>query len=270
MARSIPRRPFAVLRRGLTAAACLTMAALSAGCGSGHKSIYPVRGEVLVEGRPPVHALVTFHPVADDGHEALVPTGSVDDHGRFTLTSYASGDGAPEGEYRVTVAWFLASGRPGDDSPPVNYLPVRYARTDTTPLRAVVRKGGVDLEPFQLQAQVKNATKHGLTPNPNGGSHEDFRRTTRRVHADRAVGGDRDHRHPHRPAAARRPEGARGRRTHQLRQQPQAGRPGPATTTNRPRTPFRPARGLRPARASAGPSACCRTSSKATSRRTTT
>ena len=153
MKRRIHHPSFAALHRGLTAAACLTLAALAAGCGPGHKSIYPVRGEVRVEGRAPVHALVTFHPVADDGREAIHPTGSVDDQGRFTLTSYASGDGAPEGEYRVTVAWFLSSGRPDDDRPPVNYLPVRYSRADTTPLRAVVRKGGVNLEPFQLQAQ---------------------------------------------------------------------------------------------------------------------
>ena len=38
---------------------------------------------------------------------------------------------------RQTVAWFLSSGRPGDDSPPANYLPARYARPDTTPLHAV-------------------------------------------------------------------------------------------------------------------------------------
>ena len=36
-----------------------------------------------------------------------------------------------------------------------------------------------------------------------------------RVHADRVAGGDRHHRHPDRPAAAGRAEGARGRRPHQ-------------------------------------------------------
>src|SRR5262249_31069411 len=46
-------------------------------------------------------------------------------------------------------------------------------------------------------------------------SHE-----TPRFYADRAAGGDRHHRHPHRPAAARRSEGARGRRTPQLPEQP--------------------------------------------------
>jgi hypothetical protein len=129
------------------------MAPLVVGCGAGHKPVYPVHGEVRVEGKPPTHALVTFHPVGGDGRDAVVPAGSVDEHGRFALTSYKAGDGAPEGEYRVTVAWFLSSGRPDDDNPPVNYLPARYALPDTSPLRAVVRKGGVELEPFRLEAR---------------------------------------------------------------------------------------------------------------------
>ena len=153
MNRSNPRSLSTMIGRSLSAAACLALAALSAGCGPGQKPVVPVRGEVLVDGRPAVHALVTFHPVTTDGRTTVQPIGSVDDSGHFTLTSYASGDGAPEGEYRVTVAWFLSSGQPGDDSPPTNYLPGRYARPDTTPLHAVVRKGVVDLEPFQLQRQ---------------------------------------------------------------------------------------------------------------------
>src|SRR5260370_7309924 len=44
------------------------------------------------------------------------------------------------------------------------------------------------------------------------------------VHADRVAGGDRHHRHPHRPAPAGRPEGPRGRRTVQVPEQPQANR----------------------------------------------
>src|SRR5262249_42622873 len=51
-------------------------------------------------------------------------------------------------------------------------------------------------------------------------------RAVPRLHADRAAGGDSDHRHPHRPAPARRPEGPRGRRTHAVLQQPQAVGPG--------------------------------------------
>ncbi len=104
-----------------------------------------------MNGQAPIHAQVGFFPVKDAGPEVVRPIGQVDEKGQFTLTSYAKGDGAPEGEYRVTVAWYLASGRPNDDSPPLNYLPAAYARPDSTPLHAVVSKGGVQLQPFELK-----------------------------------------------------------------------------------------------------------------------
>ena len=69
---------------------------------------------------------------------------------------------------------------------------------------------------------------------------------SRRVHPDRAVGGDRDHRDPDRPAAARRAEGPRGRRPHELHEQPQADRPRVPQPPRRPR--HLPARGLGPPR----------------------
>ena len=47
-----------------------------------------------------------------------------------------------------------------------------------------------------------------------------------RIHADRTAGGDRDHRRPDRPLAARRPGGPRGGAAGAMRQQPEADRPG--------------------------------------------
>src|SRR5262249_11884011 len=55
----------------------------------------------------------------------------------------------------------------------------------------------------------------------SGGDDHD---PTYRVHADRAIGGDRDHRRVDRPAPARRPEGPGGRRPRQVHEQPQAAR----------------------------------------------
>ena len=49
-----------------------------------------------------------------------------------------------------------------------------------------------------------------------------------RFHPDRAAGGDRHHRRPHRPAPAGGPGGPRGRPPFPVRQQPQADRPGGA------------------------------------------
>ena len=62
-----------------------------------------------------------------------------------------------------------------------------------------------------------------------------------RLHPDRAAGGDRDHRHPDRSAAPGRAEGPRGRRPHEVLQQPQADGPRPSQP---PRYPERLPNGL--------------------------
>ena len=74
------------------------------------------------------------------------------------------------------------------------------------------------------------------------------------LHADRAAGGDRHHRHPDRPAAPRRPEGPRGRRPHAVHEQPQADRPGPPQLPRRePDFPPGYASALRRGRNDTGP-----------------
>ena len=61
--------------------------------------------------------------------------------------------------------------------------------------------------------------------------------TTEGVHPHRASGRDRHYRHPDRAPAARRAEGPRGRRTHELLQQHEANRPGAAQPRERRRLP---------------------------------
>jgi hypothetical protein len=131
----------------------LTLALLSTACANGRKPVYPVRGKVFVEGKPAAKALVTFHPVADKSPETIRPVGEVDDQGQFTLTTYANGDGAPEGEYEVAISWLLATraSRSTEDFYTKNYLPERYSRADSSGLRATIRKGENDLEPFELK-----------------------------------------------------------------------------------------------------------------------
>jgi hypothetical protein len=55
------------------------------------------------------------------------------------LTTYDQGDGAPAGDYGVTVEWWLSSATArtpeGDSRPPTNRLPARYARVETSKLR---------------------------------------------------------------------------------------------------------------------------------------
>src|SRR5208282_3006456 len=108
------------------------------------KATQPVRGKVFFEGSPPADALVTFHllnPTTkkfDRTGEALV-----DPDGTFTLSSYTANDGAPVGDYTVTVVWnspFVdAQGNPGP-----NQLPERYSKAETSDLRVKVREGPND------------------------------------------------------------------------------------------------------------------------------
>jgi hypothetical protein len=118
-------------------------------CSSGRKPVHPVRGRVLVNGKPAAQTQVLFHP-ADSSEAELRPTGQTDDQGYFTLTSYANSDGAPEGDYAVTVTWFRVARSGKEELVPCNVLPQRYASRQTSQLRATVTAGDNELTPFRL------------------------------------------------------------------------------------------------------------------------
>lgn len=134
------------------------MAALiffEAGCGSKdasqerRKPVFPVQGQVLFAGRPTPYALVVFHPLNPDDKDTPRPRGQVGADGKFTLTTYEPGDGAPAGDYRVTVELWLSSGK--RDEGPSNRLPARYGDPTTSGLTARVNTGPTELQPFHLK-----------------------------------------------------------------------------------------------------------------------
>jgi hypothetical protein len=76
------------------------------GC-SGQKAVYPVSGQV-VSGeakKPAVGALVMLVPVTADPKDSTRPSGTVDESGAFAITTYKAKDGAPAGDYVVTLVW---------------------------------------------------------------------------------------------------------------------------------------------------------------------
>jgi hypothetical protein len=112
------------------------------------KPVFPVRGQVFLDGKPAVGATVFFYPVETDP-EALAPYGVVDDKGSFSLTTYLTFDGAPAGEYVVTIRCPTAPQRPDDEQGP-DRLKGRYGDPKTSKLRATVEKKPNELDPFQL------------------------------------------------------------------------------------------------------------------------
>src|SRR5262245_40432993 len=86
----------------------LAAAATTAGCGPGKPPAVPVKGKVTFrKATAPGGALVVFHPKhpAFEKRVGGKPFARVKEDGTFTLTTFQPDDGAPEGEYGVTVDW---------------------------------------------------------------------------------------------------------------------------------------------------------------------
>lgn len=98
-------------RAGLAHAAAFVALALAAGCGQGGPATAPVVGTVTLDGRPLAGALVLFQP-----SQGVPARGITDDDGGFSLTTFASGDGALVGPHRVAVSKFTISGVQADAS----------------------------------------------------------------------------------------------------------------------------------------------------------
>jgi hypothetical protein len=119
---------------------------------SGTKRVYPVSGTVLFEGKPAAGAVVKFYSAdaADkNAKDVLIPQGVVGADGSFRLTSYKSEDGAPAGNYRVSVFWARPS-KGGDDFDKL-LVPPRYLNAGTSGLTAEVAASPTALPPFQLK-----------------------------------------------------------------------------------------------------------------------
>jgi len=67
---------------------------------------YPASGTVIINGKPAEGVIVNFHPIGKptDIRESI-PWGKVQPDGTYHLRTYQEGDGAPPGEYHVTLKW---------------------------------------------------------------------------------------------------------------------------------------------------------------------
>lgn len=124
---------------------------LAWGCSSsGQVPVYPVKGQLLTaDGKPASGAAIAFYPTDGGSTYPFVPHARVDSDGSFALTSYRAGDGAPAGEYTVTVIWRTEN--PEGDPIGPDRLRGRYSDPKKTPLRAAVAARENVLEPFHLK-----------------------------------------------------------------------------------------------------------------------
>jgi hypothetical protein len=137
-------------RRLATRVGGIVLVLLLAGCGDSRKPVFPVQGQVLdADGKPAVGAKVIFHPLDDKDPNAARPIGIVDDAGSFALTTYNKGDGAPQGNYTVTIEWRLPKKVPYGPQPE-DQLKGKFASANKSPFKATVANQPTTLEPFRL------------------------------------------------------------------------------------------------------------------------
>jgi hypothetical protein len=91
----------------------LLIASLAVGCGKsrpaikGKMPVFPVKGKVIMDGQPMAGATIIFSPTQDfpQGSAQQRPHAVVGDDGTFQVSTYDINDGAPAGEYKVTISW---------------------------------------------------------------------------------------------------------------------------------------------------------------------
>jgi hypothetical protein len=125
--------------------------------------VYPVSGIVLHNGEPAEGALVICYPVnpikVEKEAQPPRPSGLVDASGEFVLSTNAPGDGAREGDYRVSIVWFKDAtgeepvfGGRGKEGQAANkdYLNGKYSDPKRSGLTITVSPGSNQLDPFEL------------------------------------------------------------------------------------------------------------------------
>jgi hypothetical protein len=133
--------------------------AATTGCGKSADPnklpVFPVTGHLSVKGQAPVGAFVVLHPkqgtaVAPNG-EVVRPRAVVKPDGSFEFGSYNSNDGAPSGDYSMTVEWRKIVKSP--DGTPVlgpNVVPPKYARPQSSPVAIRIAEKSNELDPIMV------------------------------------------------------------------------------------------------------------------------
>jgi tetratricopeptide (TPR) repeat protein len=111
--------------------------------------VYPAQGTVELDGQPLAGAAIFLQPLEGTNPKVPRPRATTQEDGTFELGTYHDDDGAPPGEYKVTVQLFSRQdARHGGQT--LNFLPARYARPETTDLTLQIHEGENKLPVLKL------------------------------------------------------------------------------------------------------------------------
>jgi hypothetical protein len=141
-------------RLRLGPAALVVLILFTVSCRPGGPKPYPVKGILKVNGEPAGGATIAFYanPPFD---KTLIPTAVTEADGSFRLSTYKPKDGAPAGEYEVTVTWpeSRKGWRVGEDR-----LQKAYADPKKSGIKCRVEaRSDNELAPIELTADIRTA-----------------------------------------------------------------------------------------------------------------
>lgn len=139
-------------RHGVVLWSVAMAAVVFVGCGEAKPArtpVFPIRGTITFKGQPMPGALVALHPKAPAAGTPS-PRANVTKDGAFEVSTYDGGDGAPVGDYTLTVLWYkqIKSGPDVVSGP--NVIPQKYAKAETSDLTISVKEGVNELPPITL------------------------------------------------------------------------------------------------------------------------
>lgn len=151
-ARAAQPRSLAFASRAAAGALSVVLLAALGGCGAKSEpervAVFPVQGSITFKGQPMPGAIVTLHPKAPI-ENVPSPRAQVDKDGKLKVTTFNGGDGAPAGEYTVTVQWYKLVKNGADLIAGPNVVPRKYGQPGSSDLVVKVAEAGpnsVDLK----------------------------------------------------------------------------------------------------------------------------
>lgn len=130
--------------------ALLPAAAAAVGCAEPQAPVFPVTGRVTYQGKPAAGAQVFLNAVKPNEIDDVSANATVKDDGAYAITTYEPGDGAPAGDYVVTVQWFKFVTNDGGSGAGPNVMPKEYASPASSPVKVSV-SGPTEIPPIAIK-----------------------------------------------------------------------------------------------------------------------
>jgi hypothetical protein len=118
---------------------------------SGKASVHPASGTVTFQGKPAVKAVIVLRPATAESWTGPMPHGEVGEDGVFYIGTYADADGAPAGDYTVTITWPETHEDPmTHDTVTIDRLGGRYKDPTKSTWKITIKDGDNELAPFRV------------------------------------------------------------------------------------------------------------------------